>query len=42
MDKSVGTIIYEQLGGNRFILMTGARNFGGHASEAGNRGALTL
>lgn len=39
MDKSVGTIIYEQLGGARFVLMTGARGFLSHPE---GRGALSF
>ena len=38
----VANTIRQQLGGNRFGVMTGAKNFGAHAAEKGTRGALSF
>ena len=38
----VANTIHQQLGGNRFGVMTGAKNFGAHAAEKGTRGALSF
>ena len=38
----VAATIRQQLGGNRFILMTGAKHFSAHAAGKGVRGALSF
>lgn len=40
--EQIAKIIFEQLGGGRFVAMTGARGFASHAPEKGSRGALSF